>query len=163
LNGFVRGEEFFRGRMMKQGMKVAQIERVIQAVPCILKQGLSLDEARKFEGVFRDAGGIVQVRKEGEPAPLLPVEPPRSTSRPHDFPATVDEQLGNGMRGIARLHGGSVGEAEVYQILDGYARQAHVKVAVSHVRAGFAEIHQAPGGGMCTGVMPSMAESMPPG
>jgi hypothetical protein len=66
------------------------------------------------------------------------------------------------MVGMARLHGGAVGEAEVYQLLDGYARQAHVQVAVSHVRAGFAEIHRA-AGGSCTGVMPSMAESMPQG
>jgi len=66
LSGFKRGEEFFRGRMMKQGMKVAQIERVIEAVPCVLKQGLSLDEAKRFEVVFRDAGGIVEVRRDGE-------------------------------------------------------------------------------------------------
>ena len=69
VSGFKRGEEFFRGRMMKQGMKVAQIERVIQAVPCILKQGLSFDEAKRFEDVFREAGAIVEVRKDGEPEP----------------------------------------------------------------------------------------------
>jgi hypothetical protein len=279
LSGFKRGEEFFRGRKMKQGMKVAAIERVIQSVPCILKQGLSLDEAKRFEGLFRDAGAIVEVRKDGvpieppagdgaaaedrksrysqprltplvQPLPAPPEEPPPPqaplatgtdpgmldlmeaapppqaaeatavpaptapgplgdtgllpalpTTKPpavfvptnpwilrglagalvlvvsliavscvssytvadriHDFSATVEDQLANDLVGVARSHGGAVGEADLYALLDGYARRAHVKVELSGVRAGLAVITPGPGGG-CTGVLPPMAEAIPP-
>src|SRR6266545_2717112 len=83
LSGFARGEEFFRGRMMKQGMKVAQIERVISAVPCVLKQALSFEDAKNVEELFRDAGAIVQLRREGDPAAEdITYEPPVSAPAP---------------------------------------------------------------------------------
>jgi hypothetical protein len=319
VSGFKRGEEFFRGRMMKQGMKVAQIERVIQAVPCILKQGLSLDEAKRFEGVFRDAGAIVEVLKDGapvpggpeddvtdrrprhsqprltplvQPLPAPPEEPPPpaasdaslgigpgagagagagaetelldlmegpapgvaeaaagseaaadseaaagseaaadseasanseaaagseasaapapplphvtgllpTTGKPpavftehnpwifrgvgigaillfslitvscvskykvgeriHDFSVAVDDELANDMIGLARLHGGAVGEADIYKLVDDYARRAHVKVEISNLRVGFAMLTQGPGG-VCSGVLPPSVEDMP--
>src|SRR5690349_5119538 len=79
LSGFARGPEFFRASMMKQGMKVAQIERVIEAVPCVLKQGLTLQQAQKYEATFKSAGGLVEVKSEDELLALgtpMPGPPP---------------------------------------------------------------------------------------
>src|SRR5262245_1903955 len=52
--------------MVKQGMKVAQVERVIQAVPCVLKKGLSLAQAQQYEKTFQDAGGLVKIHNEDD-------------------------------------------------------------------------------------------------
>jgi hypothetical protein len=252
LSGFKRGEEFFRGRLMKQGMKIAQIERVIAAVPCVLKKGLSLDEAKRFEDLFRAAGGIVQVRLEGvpvapdedithdrkprgsqprlmplvqplpappeepppptidllpqpepepeKPAPVAPVPPAPLPARPpavfrhenpwifrslglafialtsiiavscvskykvgeriHDFSVLVDDQMANDLVGVARKTGGIVGAADLYQLVDRYAKRAHVRVNVHDLQEGFAEIVEGPGG-TCTAAVPTVIDRMP--
>jgi hypothetical protein len=71
--------------MIRQGAKVGQVDRIIAAVPCVLKAGLSRVDADRLGQPFRDAGGDVEVRPDDALAAGTP--PPDMNARAEVAPA----------------------------------------------------------------------------
>lgn len=86
--------EVFRIQLLNLGMKPVMADRVLQSIPCVLKQHLELDAARRYEEAFTRAGGLIAVEPEAKPeeieldvappppAPVAPRLPPRLLQLP---------------------------------------------------------------------------------
>lgn len=79
LKGIASNTDGFRTGLLKLGMKPGVVEQVIQSIPCVLKQRLTLEQARVYEEAFRNAGGLVAVEREARSTapPAVELPPPR--------------------------------------------------------------------------------------
>jgi hypothetical protein len=63
-----------------------KLERLFSGKPIPIKRGVDMDQAVKYRVAFRDAGGLVDIVPEGQPAPV-PKPPPAARPEPTKAPA----------------------------------------------------------------------------
>ncbi|MCU7845510.1 MAG: hypothetical protein KZQ93_16905 [Candidatus Thiodiazotropha sp. (ex Monitilora ramsayi)] len=74
------------GAMFK--LEGEKLERLFSGKPIPIKRGVDMDQAVKFRVAFRDAGGLVDIVPEGQPAPSpSPTPAARSSPAPNTAPS----------------------------------------------------------------------------
>jgi ribosomal protein L32 len=63
--GLLRGSEAFAQGMSGLGVARAVVEEMVQKAPVVLKDGMTLREARAYADAVQDAGGRVNIQEHG--------------------------------------------------------------------------------------------------
>jgi len=59
------GRGDFERHILSWGLNHEQIESILEKAPVVLKDGLSLKEARKYAEAFQEAGAKIQIQENG--------------------------------------------------------------------------------------------------
>ena len=60
--GVKEGPELFEDRMVQLGVRLDMVRKLIQRAPVVMKENLSLEEARPYAKAVEDAGGLVRIQ-----------------------------------------------------------------------------------------------------
>ena len=63
--GLLENEDHFKNKMSRLGVSLATIERIIHNAPVVIKEEMTLGDARQYADVIQHAGGIVNIKEYG--------------------------------------------------------------------------------------------------
>ena len=65
LFGLMKGEEDFKSGMAELGLSPAVADEMIQGTPAVLRENMTLGEARQYADAVQEAGGRVNIQDDG--------------------------------------------------------------------------------------------------
>jgi len=63
--GLVESEDNFKNRMSRLGVSSATIEKIIHSAPVVIREEMTLGDARQYADAIQHAGGIVNIKEYG--------------------------------------------------------------------------------------------------